>query len=129
MFNKSRLIKINRLFNALKIINKQSSKPITFINIHRKQKFIAILIFATLALLTTLTQVTIPSFQMMAMCVLIPFSSYCYVRQNVKKWYPLYQTVIIICVCGLFGFHFFYFKEMSLVALSTRPSLCLSSSH
>lgn len=80
--------------------------------------FIAIVIFGTLALLTTLTQGAIPPFQMMAMCFFIAFSLFVlrwikakdngtrYIKQPLLSW--------IIGVGGLFGFHFFYFKGMSL---------------
>ena len=80
--------------------------------------FIAIVIFGTIALLTTLTQGVIPPFQMMAMCFSIAFILIClrwiknkengfrYIRQPLFSW--------IIGVAGLFGFHFFYFKGMSL---------------
>lgn len=80
--------------------------------------FIAIVIFGTLALLTTLTDGVIPPFQMMAMCFGIAFILIClrwiknrdnglaHIRQPLLSW--------IIGVGGLFGFHFFYFKGMSL---------------
>lgn len=80
--------------------------------------FIAIVIFGTLALLTTLTEGAIPPFQMMAMCFSIAFilialrwikdkdNGFRYLRQPLLSW--------IIGVGGLFGFHFFYFKGMSL---------------
>lgn len=80
--------------------------------------FIAITIFGTLALLTTLTEGAIPPFQMMAMCFSIVFILIClrwlkkkdngfrYLKQPLFSW--------IIGVGGLFGFHFFYFKGMSM---------------
>lgn len=80
--------------------------------------FIAIVIFGTLALLTTLTEGAIPPFQMIAMCFSIAFilialrwiknkdNGFRYLRQPLFSW--------IIGVGGLFGFHFFYFKGMSL---------------
>lgn len=80
--------------------------------------FIAIALFGTLALLTTLTEGAIPPFQMMAMCFGIAFVLIClrwlmlrdngfrYLKQPFFSW--------LIGIGGLFGFHFFYFKGMSL---------------
>ncbi|MDO5666862.1 MAG: DMT family transporter [Alcaligenaceae bacterium] len=80
--------------------------------------FVAIAIFGTLALLTTLTGGAIPPFQMMAMCFSIVFILIClrwfknqdnglrYLKQPLFSW--------LIGVGGLFGFHFFYFKGMSM---------------
>lgn len=80
--------------------------------------FIAIVMFGTLALLTTSTEGAIPPFQMIAMCFGIVFILSClrwlknkdngfkYLKQPLAAW--------IIGIGGLFGFHFLYFKGMSL---------------
>lgn len=79
---------------------------------------ISIFLWGTLALLTRMTGGAIPEFQMMAMTFAIAFvlmlirwrrqkcSGLVYLRQPVAAW--------VIGVAGLFGYHFVYFKAMTL---------------
>ena len=80
--------------------------------------FVAIVIFGALALLTTLTEGAVPPFQMMAMCFSIAFILIClrWIKNKDNGFRHIKQPLFswIIGVGGLFGFHFFYFKGMSL---------------
>ena len=79
---------------------------------------ISVFLWGTLALFTRMTEGAIPEFQMMAMTFAIAFllmsarwigqkrSGLRYIRQPVAAW--------VIGVAGLFGYHFVYFKAMTL---------------
>ena len=79
---------------------------------------ISVLLWGTLALLTKLSGGEIPEFQLMAMTFGIAFLLMCgrwvfsghsgvrYLRQSPLAW--------CIGVVGLFGYHFAYFKAMTL---------------
>lgn len=82
---------------------------------------IAILLWSTQALLTTMTQ-GIPPFQLLAMTFLVAFCASTLLllyrgETIIRKGKPQFN-VWIISVGGLFGYHFFYF-----VALHTAPAV------
>lgn len=83
--------------------------------------FTSILMWATLALLTTLSG-SVPPFQLTAICFTIAFfiGLALWLKQGGNFWHHLKlpSSVWILGIFGLFGYHFFYF-----IALRNAPTL------
>lgn len=79
---------------------------------------ISVFLWGTLALLTRLTGGKIPEFQLMAMTFGIAFLLMCarWLKAGHSGWRYLKQPPLawVIGVAGLFGYHFAYFKAMTL---------------
>ncbi|HEY9668033.1 MAG TPA: EamA family transporter [Coleofasciculaceae cyanobacterium] len=83
--------------------------------------FTSILMWATLALLTTLSG-SVPPFQLTAICFTIAFfiGLALWLKQGGNFWHHLKlpSSVWILGIFGLFGYHFFYF-----IALRNAPTI------